>query len=273
MRFVLIAKKKVAMSLKQYEYYKTDLGFLYYGDCLEILSELEQIDMVLCDLPYGKTQNKWDIIIPFEKMWDSLDSIVKENGAIIFTATNPFAAELICSNRKMFRYDLVWRKIGKATGFLNANRMPLRNHELVLIFYKKLPTYNPQKTKGTPSHSKFCGGSHSRGRKQTNNNYGKFDQSHQSAPTTDKFPLSILSFSSVHPPIHPTQKPVTLMEYLIKTYTNENEIVLDFACGSGTTGVACERLNRKYILIEKEEEYCEIAKQRIAREIQQTKMF
>ena len=255
-------------------YYETPNGKLYHGNCLEILPELELcVDMILCDLPYGKTQNKWDVVIPLADMWKMYDLTTTERTPIVLTATNPFAAELICSNSKMFRYDIVWRKLGKATGFLNANRMPLRSHELVLVFYKKLPKYNPQKTEGNPNHSKFAKGSHSRGRKQTNNNYGKFDQGHQSAPTTDKFPLSVIGFPAVHPPVHPTQKPVSLFEYLIKTYTSEGNTVLDNCSGSGTTGVACEKLNRKYILIEKELNYCEIAAKRIENERKQYKLF
>ena len=253
-------------------YYETELGRLYHGSCLDIMPELEQVDLVLTDPPYGITQNKWDVIVPFKDMWKMCDLVTKDKTAIVLTASNPFAAELICSNNKMFRYDIVWRKLGKATGFLNANRMPLRSHELILVFYKKLPTYNPQKTKGNPNHPKFAKGSHSRGINQTNNNYGKFDQSHQSAPTTDKFPLSVIDFPTVHPPVHPTQKSVQLFEWLIKTYTNKGETVLDFTVGSGTTAVACERLNRRWIGIEISKEYCEIAKQRIKQELSQKKL-
>ena len=261
------------MSLKDHEYYRTDLGVLYHADCLSIMPELEPVDLVLTDPPYGKTQNKWDIIIPFKDMWQVCNLITNDETAIIITATNPFAAELICSNIRMFRYDIVWRKVGKATGFLNSNRMPLRNHELVLVFYKKLPKYNPQKTKGNPNHPKFAKGSHSRGRKQTNRNYGEFDQSHQSKPTTDKFPLSVQDFPVVHPPIHPTQKSLQLFEWLIKTYTDEGDTVLDFTIGSGTTAIACERLNRRWIGIEIEEKYCEIAAKRIEKEAKQLKLF
>ena len=160
------------------------------------------------------------------------------------------------SNRKHFRYDLIWYKLGKSTGFLNANKMPLRSHEHIIIFYKELPTYNPQKVKGRPNHSK---GSHSRGNKQTNNNYGTFDQTFQSPPIDDKFPLSVVEFASVHPPIHPTQKPVDLMRWLIKTYTNEGERIFDGYSGSGTTALACIKEKRSFIGSEMKKEYYDMA--------------
>lgn len=236
---------------------------LIQGECLAEMAKLPSgsIDLILCDLPYGTTKNKWDVVIPFAPLWAQYERLIKPNGAIVLTAQSTFAYELALSNKKLFRYDLVWHKKGKATGFLNANRMPLRNHELILVFYKSLPTYNPQKTQGEPNHRKQ--GSHSRGTKQTNNNYGKFDQSFESEPTTDKFPLSILTFASVHPPIHPTQKPVDLMEYLIRTYTNEGETVLDNCMGSGTTGVACQRSNRNFIGIENDPHHFQTAHNRL----------
>lgn len=236
---------------------------IMHGDCLELMKDIPDgsIDMVLCDLPYGVTNNKWDSIIPFEPLWEQYERVIKTNGAIALFAQSIFAYKLGLSNEKLFRYDLIWHKQGKATGFLNANRMPLRNHEHILIFYKQLPVYNPQKTKGDKNYSK---GSHSRGKKQTNNNYGKFDQSFESEPTTDKFPLSIVSFPSVHPPIHPTQKSDLLCEWLIKTYTNENEIVLDNCAGSFTTAIACLNTNRHYICMEKEKKYFDIGEKRIA---------
>lgn len=247
---------------------------LICGDCLSEMPKLFtqgiKVDMILADLPYGQTQNDWDSIIPLDELWTQYRKIIKANGAIVLTAGQPFASELIMSNKKQYRYDLIWFKKGKATGFLNANRMPLRSHEHILIFYTESPAYNPQKTKGGINHSK---GSHSRGKKQTNNNYGKFNQDFQSAPTTDKFPLSVLEFNSVHPPIHPTEKPVDLMRWLILTYTNENEIVLDNTMGSGPTGIACMKTGRQFIGIEKEQKYFEIAEHRISAEANQTKLF
>jgi len=231
------------------------------GDCLELMKDIpaKSIDMILCDLPYGTTQNKWDSIIPLDKMWLQYERIIKDNGAMVLTAQDKFTAKLMLSNEKIHRYNLIWNKI-LTSGFLNANRMPLRVHEDICIFYKKLPTYNPQKFKGSKNHSK--------GNMKTdiNNNYGKYDKVDNLEKLGDlKHPQSIITFQKPHPSkaIHPTQKPVDLFEYLIKTYTNERDLVLDNAAGSGTTGVACKNLDRRYILIEKEEEYINIIKQRI----------
>lgn len=231
------------------------------GDCLEIMPDIsdKSIDMILCDLPYGKTKNKWDSIIPLDKLWMQYERIIKDNGAIILTGQDKFSAKLMLSNIKLHRYNLIWEKTDRPTGFLNANRMPLRSHEDILVFYKNLPCYNPQWEIGEKNHNR----GHSRGKKQTNNCYGKFNQNHIEFFTNKKYPRSILKFSREHPPIHPTQKPVALFEYLIKTYTNKGDLVLDNCAGVGTTGVACKNLGRDYILIEKERKYIEIAKDRI----------
>lgn len=222
-------------------------------DCLEVLRRTpsDSVDLFLQDPPYATTQNKWDKPIKLQELWPEWIRVGKINTHFIFTAAQPFATDLINSNRKLFRYDLVWFKRGKATGFLNANRMPLRAHEYILVFYNELPTYNPQKTKGSANYSK---GSHSRGKKQTNNNYGTFDQSFQSAPTDDKFPLSVIEFPSVHPPIHPTQKPVDLMRWFIRTYSNEGDTVFDGYSGSGTTAAASHLENRNAICCENDTE-------------------
>lgn len=239
---------------------------IYNGDCLDVMKTIEDhsVDMVLCDLPYGVTQNKWDIIIPFDKMWLALDKICKETCAIVLFADGMFCAELMLSNKKMWRYNIIWDKI-IPSGFLNANKMPLRSHEEICVFYKKLPTYNPQKVLGNKSHSK--------GNKNNykNNNYGKFDFVDNTETLGNmKYPKSILSFSKPHPSIsvHPTQKPVELLEYLIKTYSNEGDTILDFTMGSGSTGVACKNINRKFIGIEKDEKYFNIAKERIENKIE-----
>jgi site-specific DNA-methyltransferase (adenine-specific) len=218
------------------------------------------IDMILCDLPYGTTQNKWDTIIPFDKLWAQYERIIKQNGAIVLTSQSPFDKVLACSNLKLFRYELIWRK-SRPSGHLNANRMPLKAHENILVFYKKLPVYNKQMTKGKPNHVKD--GS-IRQTKATNNNYGSFENVAQKA-TDLKNPVSVLDFSQQDPNkiIHPTQKPVALFEYLIKTYTNEGDVVLDNCAGSGTTGEACINTNRKYILMEKEEKYFDIINDRL----------
>lgn len=244
----------------------------YNECCKKTLSRLDDnsIDLMLTDTPYGVTQNKWDVLPDLSFMWKEWERVVKPNGAFIFTATMAFAAKLIMSNEKLFRYDLIWHKKGKSTGFLNANRMPLRSHELILVFYNKLPTYNPQKTKGRPNNSR---GSHSRGKKQTNNNYGKFDQSYHSCPTNDKFPKSILEFKSVHPPIHPTQKPVDLFRWLIRTYTNKHNTVFDGYFGSGTTPIACIAEGRNFIGSELNEEYFKLADNRIKAKLAQPELI
>ena len=236
---------------------------LLQGDCLELMKDIpdKSIDMILCDLPYGVTQNKKDIIIPFDKLWKHYERIIKDNGAILLFGQGTFYVDLVNSNRKLFRYDLVWDK-QLISGFLNAKRMPLRQHEQIAVFYKKLPTYNPQFTQGKPLHSK---GVSYKNKEHTNQNYGEFHMTDDSrAGSTEKYPTSILSFSKPHPSIakHRTEKPVELLEYLIKTYTNEGEIVVDNCMGSGSTCVACVNTNRNFIGIEIEEKYFDIAKER-----------
>lgn len=239
--------------------YKDDDLWLMRGDCLERMKEIPDgsVDLVLTDPPYGTTQNKWDSIVPLEPMWEQLKRVIKPNGVIVMFCQNTFTFKLGLSNEKMFRYTLVWEKT-KAGGFLNANRMPLRAHEDILVFYRKLPTYNPQFEAGKPYVKKAV----------TNgdgDNYGKFDRVGQVNVNEGKrYPRSVIRFSNDnHGSLHPTQKPVALMEYLIKTYTNKGDTVLDFTIGSGTTGVACRNLNRKFIGIELDVDYFNIAKDRI----------
>lgn len=237
------------------------------GDCLELMKEIpdKSIDLILCDLPYGTTKNKWDSVLPFDKMWEQYDRIIKENGCIALFADGMFMSDLMQSNKKLWRYNLVWDK-ELISGFLNANRMPLRSHEEICIFYKKLPTYNPQFTEGEPLHGM---GTKFSQEKNKNNNYGNFDScnnpSAKRTGDTKKYPKSIVKFprpaSCVM--IHPTQKPVELLEWLIKTYTNENDLVLDNCMGSGSTGVACINTNRNFIGYELDEHYFQIAKERI----------
>jgi len=241
------------------------------GNCLEVMKEIEDksIDMILCDLPYGTTSCSWDIIIPFEPLWEQYKRIIKDNGAIVLTASQPFTSALVMSNVEMFKYDLVWNK-NLATGFLNANRMPLRSHEEILIFYKKQPIYNPQKIKGKKNHSR------GKNKCKTNNLYG-YHKIAEDNFTELKHPKSVLEIQKEHPSktIHPTQKPVALFEYLIKTYTNENDLVLDNCAGSGTTGIACINTKRNYILIEKEKEYYDIIIKRIkeVEDLEKSKLF
>lgn len=242
---------------------------LYNADCLDIMPTLESksIDLILCDLPYGvtnKKKNKWDVVIPFDKLWKEYERIIKDNGAILLFGQGLFTANLMLSNQELWRYNLIWDKC-LTSGHLNANRMPLRKHEDIVVFYKNLPTYNPQKVPGAKVHSRGKAvGKCSDGDGLTNNNYGKFKIT-PSDTSGMKYPTSILTFEKPHPSItvHPTQKPVELMEWLIKTYSNEGDTVLDNCMGSGTTGVACVNTNRSFIGIEKEKTYFEIANQRI----------
>ena len=220
--------------------------WLMQGDCLDKMKEIESgsVDAIICDPPYQKTQNKWDSIIPLESMWEQLKRVIKPNGAIVMFGQNTFSFKLGLSNEKMFRYTFTWEKT-KAGGFLNARRMPLQSHEDILVFYKKLPTYNPQMTTGKPYIKKSI----SNGDK---GNYGEFSRVGKTAVNNgDRFPRSVIKFSNDnHNSLHPTQKPVALMEYLIKTYTNEGETVLDFTMGSGATIKGALNTNRKAIGIE-----------------------
>ena len=227
---------------------------LYNEDCLNILPKIpnKSIDLILTDPPYGTTQCKWDSIIPLSIVWKELKRISKENTAIIFTASQPFTTTLINSNIKDFRYDLVWCK-NQGTNFYNANRMPLRSHEDILVFYKKLPKYNPQKTNGKPYEQK----------RGTPSDVYRGKDLHTTKSDGKRFPLSWKIFKKDKEKLHPTQKPIALCEYLVKTYTEENDTVLDFTMGSGSTGVACKNLNRQFIGIEKDKKYFDIAKNRI----------
>jgi site-specific DNA-methyltransferase (adenine-specific) len=227
---------------------------LYNDDCLKILPTLEEdsIDMVLVDLPYGQTACKWDSIIDLEKMWKQLNKVCKPTTAMVFFTTTKFGNTLINSNPKQFRYDLVWEK-SVAVGFLNARKMPLRSHEMMYVFYEKLPTYNPQKTEGKP---------YKRNNIITGEAYGLTNHNNIINNKGDRFPTSVIKTSSKRNK-HPTAKPVELCEWLIKSYSNENDTVLDFTMGSGTTGVACKNLNRKFIGIEMDEAYFKICEQRL----------
>ena len=214
----------------------------------------KSIDMILCDLPYGITHNKWDTIIPFDKLWAQYKRIIKDNGAILLFSQMPFGASLIMSNPKMFRYEWIWEK-NQAVGFLNAKKMPLRKHENILVFYKHLPTYNPQGLIKLDEPIQEKGSANRNGK-----NYGVADKSF--IRTHTNYPTDIITFSK-DTGYHPTQKPVALLEYLIKTYTNEGDLVLDNCMGSGSTGVACVNTNRDFIGMELNEEYFKIACERI----------
>lgn len=237
---------------------------LQNGDCLDLMPEIESqsIDMILCDLPYGVTQNQSDIIIPFEPLWEQYKRIIKPNGVIALFAQGRFCVDLVNSNPKWFKYDLVWDK-QLVSGFLNAKKMPLRRHEQIAIFYKHQPTYNPQFSVGQPLHSK---GQAYKTKDVVNQNYGKYhNPDNERAGSCEKYPTSILPFQKPHPSkaLHRTEKPIALLEYLIKTYTSSGETVLDNCMGSGSTGVACVNTQRNFIGIEIDENYFNIAKNRI----------
>lgn len=241
-----------------------DQVVLWHGDCLEKMKDIpdKSVDLVLCDLPYGVTQNEKDVCIPFKPLWKEYGRIAKENAAILLFGQGSFYVDLVNSNRKHFRYDLIWNK-GLPTGFLNARRMPLRQHEQIAVFYRKLPTYNPQFSLGKPSHSRGVAYKYKAPRNQ---NYGEFRAvDDEQEYGTQKYPISILEHQKPHPSIakHRTEKPVDLLKWLIRTYTNERDLVLDNCMGSGSTGEACVSTNRRFIGIEMDPHYFEIAQNRI----------
>ena len=238
---------------------------LYQGDCLEVMKNIpdKSVDLVLADPPYGTTACSWDSVIPLELMWEQLKRITKPNSAIVLFGGQPFTSILITSNLKHFKYCWVWDKV-KSTNMLNASHQPLRRHEDIVVFYSAKPTYNPQKTlnpRGVEKRSMYAYSRDNHG----GDTVGKINKGGvSSAYEADKLlPTSIQVFSKDHKPVHPTQKPVALMEYLIKTYSNEGTTVLDFTMGSGTTGVACVNTNRNFIGIEMDEGYFKIAQERI----------
>ena len=232
---------------------------LMLGDCLERMKEIPDgsVDMILADPPYGTTACKWDSIIPLEPMWAELKRIIKPSGAIVLFGAEPFSSLLRCSNLEMFKYDWVWDKVNRYTGYGNCKNAPLRRYETISVFTKQKTTYNPQMTVGKPykKTGDYSSKIYSTGKiKKTGENSGT------------RYPYNILRFKGDDKKngfLHPTQKPVALMEYLIRTYTQEGETVLDFAAGSFTTGVACKNTGRKFIGIEKDAGYFEIAKQRL----------
>lgn len=250
---------------------------IYNEDCLIGMKRIPDgsVDAIICDLPYGVLNGKseggsWDSTIPLAPLWDQFKRIAKPNAAIIMFAQGMFTARLMMSNEKMWRYNLIWKKGDRVSGFLNAYKMPLRNHEDICVFYDKLPTYNPQMRKGVPNHTRGNGGV-----KAVSGCYGKYNGVVGNV-TDEKFPLSVIDIEREHntsKQFHPTQKPVDLLRYLILTYTNEGDIVLDPTCGSGTTAIACIKENRHYIGFELSEEYFKKAQQRIQAEKAQPSLF
>lgn len=234
---------------------------VFNGDCLELMKDIPtgSVDMILCDLPYGTTACKWDVIIPFDKLWEQYERVIKDNGAIVLTAAQPFTSALVMSNPKLFKYSYVWDKTTK-TNHLNAKKQPLRRTEDVLLFYKKQCAYNAQGliegdfSNFRPNHFKYKKGDKVYGEQKEHNNNSNYTN----------YPDDIIVVSNGNNgSVHPTQKPVALFEYLIKTYTNEGDTVLDNCAGSGTTAIACINTNRNYILMEKEQKYFDIINDRI----------
>lgn len=240
---------------------------LLQGDCLELMNRIpdSSIDMVLSDLPYGTTRCRWDAPINLQELWEQYRRVVKENGAIALFSAQPFTTELIGSNKAMYRYEWIWRKT-QPSGFMNAKKMPLRAHENIEIFYRKPPTYNPQMTHGhqrktaTAYGTRESDGSSCYGREERNYTYD----------STDRYPVDVLQYSTGDKSkrLHPTQKPVDLLEYLVKTYTNPGETVLDNCMGAGSTGVACLNTGREFVGIELDPEYYQIAKERIEQHVE-----
>ena len=229
---------------------------LHLGDCLDILPTLpdDSIDMVMVDLPYGTTACKWDSIIPLDFLWEQYNRICKKNAAMLFTSAQPFTTTLASSNINNFRYEWIWEK-PQGTNPMNAKVMPLKSHENILVFYRSKPTYNPQMWYSTP-YSGFSSDTSKIGEV-----YGNQQSKHRDNPEGSRYPKTVLKFKQ-EKGLHPTQKPVGLMEYLIKTYTNEGDRVLDNTMGSGTTGVACVNCNRSFVGIEMDKKYYQISKER-----------
>lgn len=240
--------------------FKFETNKTYLGDCLDIMPLLPDgiFDMILCDLPYGTTKNKWDTVIPFDKLWEQYKRLIKPNGIIALTASQPFSSALVMSNPKMFKHEWIWIK-NRGSNFANTVREPFKEHEQVLIFSNGKWTYNKQMQERTGSGA-------SRVKYDFNHiteseNYRKFDRPSESKGKELRVPSSWQKFNT-EVGLHPTQKPVALFEYLLKTYTNEGELILDNCAGSGTLGEACHNLNRNYVMIEKEEKYYNIITER-----------
>lgn len=261
---------------------------LWQGDCLELMKNIHDgsVDMILCDLPYGTTRCEWDVRIPFEPLWEQYNRIIKPNGAIVLFSAQPFTTDLINSQRNLFRYEIIWEKT-QPTGFYNAKKMPLRRHENILVFYKKLPTYNPIKSKLSDEYIKSHLVPIGKTRKVSDWHFvaGGFvgtcskEAAEKYSYTDDgtRYPTDIIKFSNWNGTLfgnkaktvkHQTTKPVPILEYLIKTYTNEGDVVLDNCMGSGSTGVACINTNRSFIAIELNNNFYEIAKDRILEQLE-----
>ena len=245
-------------------YYEEKGITIYHGDCLEIMPDLlaNSVDAIITDLPYGTTACKWDVVIPFEPMWEQVKRLLKKNGVFVTTASQPFTSALVMSNPKMFKYEWIWEK-NRGSNFATTKYQPMKEHENVLVFCEGATVYNPiyeNRAEGGKARALHVINPSNTGRRETLNGMEAKDS--RNINPDQRVPRSIQKFNT-EVGQHPTQKPVALLEYLIKTYTNEGETVLDFTMGSGTTGVACKHLNRNFIGIELEEKYFNIAKERI----------
>ena len=243
----------------------------YQGDCLEVMKGIEDksVNMVLADLPYNTTACHWDVLIPFEPLWEQYKRIIKDNGAIVLTASQPFTSALVMSNPDMFRYEMIWEKERPTNIFLMKKQVG-KVHENILIFYKNQPVYNPQ-TEPAKQPKNNQNNESQKGEMNVIETFGKtktkISDSYNPKIRNPRSVLRVNRGTRGNQKLHPTQKPVALFEYLIKTYTNEGDLVLDNVAGSGTTGVACKNLNRNFILIEQDEKYCDIIKERVGCEI------
>lgn len=244
-----------------------ELDKIYHNDCLIGMKEIPNnfVDCVICDLPYGTTQNPWDSIIPLNELWEQYKRICKPNAAIVLFSQQPFTAKLIMSNITMFRYEWIWEK-ENSTGFLNAKRMPLKIHENILLFYEKLPTYNPIMRQGFKPYF-------TKRKNPQSSNYHWYNAISSGSEDGSRYPIDIIQFNKDTNTFHPTQKPVKLIEYLITTYTNKGDIVLDNCIGSGTTAVAACNIGRHFIGFEKDEMYFRLAEKRIKENNRQLKLF
>lgn len=245
------------------------MGMIYKGDCLQIMETLpnNSIDLILCDLPYGTTSCSWDAVIPFEPLWSGYKRLIKENGAIVLFGSQPFTTDLISSNRAWFKYEIIWEKPNPSNPLL-ANKQPMKNHENICVFYQKQPTYNPQMTRRLEKDK--------RRQKEQINGILKTTGQSRIIPSTDKemkMPMSVQFFNRGFDGMHPTQKPIDLLQWLILTYTNKGETVLDNCMGSGSTGVACHLTGREFIGIEQDKEYFDIAEKRLNEALSQTFLF
>lgn len=236
-------------------------NIIYNEDCLTGMGRIpdQSIDAIICDLPYGTTRNKWDVHIPLDELWNSYSRVLKEAGVVILFGQGMFTAKLMMSNPSWWRYNLVWQKT-QPTGFLNAHKMPLRTHEDICVFYRKTPVYHPQKTKGVRKVSS----AYSKRNCTKTSNYGSHGLI--SYDSDERFPTSVLCFAKdvQHSSIHPTQKPVALLEWLVNTYTDPGAVVMDNCMGSGTTALACMKTNRNYIGFEKDKRYYDLSLKRLA---------